>query len=167
MKAIVNSSEFNIIEKGGSPALFAVNGKPLVIDMIRSGADSLHVIFGSRSYRACLVEYDRERRIAVIKVNNCRYNVKMKDESDEILERLGLTVNVRKPSKIRAPMPGKVIEIMVKEGDKVNTGDSLLILEAMKMENIIKAPYEGVIRKLPIKKGTAVEKNQELVILEN
>jgi biotin carboxyl carrier protein len=60
-------------------------------------------------------------------------------------------------------MPGLVVNILVAEGDTIAKGDALLVLEAMKMENIIKSPGEGVVKKININKGQAVEKNQVLI----
>ena len=60
-------------------------------------------------------------------------------------------------------MPGMVLNILVNEGDTIKKGDPLIVLEAMKMENILKSPTDGVIKKIPINKGVAVEKNQLLI----
>ena len=68
-----------------------------------------------------------------------------------------------KVNEIKAPMPGLVLDIRVAEGDEVKKGDSILVLEAMKMENIIKSPTDGIIKKINVKKGIAVEKNQVLI----
>ena len=60
-------------------------------------------------------------------------------------------------------MPGLIIDLKIKAGDTVQQGDPLLILEAMKMENILKSPGEGVIKNLKVKKGDHVEKGQVLI----
>lgn len=60
-------------------------------------------------------------------------------------------------------MPGMVLNILVTEGQEVKKGDALIILEAMKMENILKSPTDGTIKKIAITKGFAVEKNQLLI----
>ena len=70
---------------------------------------------------------------------------------------------VKKVNDVKAPMPGMVLNILVKEGDEVKKGDALIILEAMKMENILKSPSDGHIKKIAINKGVAVEKNQILI----
>ena len=62
-------------------------------------------------------------------------------------------------------MPGLVLKLMAKEGDEIKTGDSLLILEAMKMENVIKSRGEGKIKHIRVKERDAVEKNQVLIEL--
>jgi biotin carboxyl carrier protein len=68
-----------------------------------------------------------------------------------------------KMNSVKAPMPGLIIDLRVKEGDKVMPGDSLLILEAMKMENMIKASAESIVKSVKVKKGDSVEKNQVLI----
>ncbi|HSH65835.1 MAG TPA: acetyl-CoA carboxylase biotin carboxyl carrier protein subunit, partial [Bacteroidia bacterium] len=72
-------------------------------------------------------------------------------------------LNTNKINEIKAPMPGLVLDIRVNEGDSIQKGDAVIVLEAMKMENIIKSPVDGTIKKINVKKGLAVEKNQVLV----
>ena len=60
-------------------------------------------------------------------------------------------------------MPGLIIQLLVKDGDEVKSGDTLLILEAMKMENIIKAPGDATVKSVKVRKGDGVEKNQVLI----
>ena len=64
---------------------------------------------------------------------------------------------------IGAPMPGLILDVVVSEGDEVEKGDKLLVLEAMKMENILKSPEDGSIKKIKVRKGKVVEKNDMLV----
>jgi pyruvate carboxylase subunit B len=65
-----------------------------------------------------------------------------------------------------APMPGIILSIAVKEGDQVNAGDALLVLEAMKMENEIHAPRAGTIKKVYVSEGAEVRAGSELVEFE-
>ena len=91
----------------------------------------------------------------------------MKDQFDELLKNLGLDKLVSGVAKdLKAPMPGLVLDVLVKPGDSVKKGDSILVLEAMKMENNIKAAADAVIKKIAVRKGNAVEKNQVLVLFE-
>ena len=64
-----------------------------------------------------------------------------------------------------ALMPGTVIRILVEEGQEVSTGEVLLILEAMKMENEIKAPLDGLVETIPVEAGKAVNKGDLLILL--
>ncbi|MFA4646151.1 sodium-extruding oxaloacetate decarboxylase subunit alpha [Pyrococcus kukulkanii] len=67
---------------------------------------------------------------------------------------------------VTAPMPGKVLKILVREGDRVRVGQGLLILEAMKMENEIPSPMDGVVKRILVKEGDAVDTGQALIELK-
>ena len=73
---------------------------------------------------------------------------------------------IKNPSKVTAFMPGTIRDIMVKEGDEVMEGDNLLILEAMKMNNLIKSPLNGKVTKIHVIGNDKVSKNQLLVEVE-
>lgn len=68
-------------------------------------------------------------------------------------------------SSITAPMPGLITKILVKEGDKITIGQTLIIIEAMKMENAINATRAGEIKKILIKEGQEVRSSQELILI--
>jgi acetyl-CoA carboxylase biotin carboxyl carrier protein len=67
---------------------------------------------------------------------------------------------------VKAPMPGKILEVLVNVGDKVNEDDELLILEAMKMENPIYAPAGGVVKEIKVKVNDSVDTDQLMMVLE-
>ena len=94
------------------------------------------------------------------------FDVSIKSELDILLQYMGLnSMVINKLKVIKAPMPGLVIEINVEEGQKVDENEKILVLEAMKMENVLKISHEAVIKKVLIKKGQAVEKGQILIEL--
>jgi len=68
--------------------------------------------------------------------------------------------------EIKAPMPGMILKINKNIGDEINEGDSVLILEAMKMENDLKSPASGKIKKLFVNEGSSVEKGDKLFLIE-
>ena len=68
--------------------------------------------------------------------------------------------------RLRAPMPGLVLDVKVAPGDKVNKGDPLVIVEAMKMENVLKAAVDATVTRVLVKRGASVEKNDVLVEFE-
>ena len=88
----------------------------------------------------------------------------VKDKYAELLEKMGMDMSLAgKVSELKAPMPGLVLDILVNEGDEVTADQPLMILEAMKMENVIKSPTDGVVKSINITKSKSVEKNQVLI----
>ena len=103
----------------------------------------------------------------VLNVNGTDYEVSIKDKNDLLLQQLGISVKSSSAVQfIKAPMPGLIINVSVNPGDEVKKGDTLLILEAMKMENVIKSPRDGKVKKVNVSLRNAVEKNQVLLEFE-
>lgn len=110
---------------------------------------------------------DIHTKTMTIRHNHSTHDLIFKNELDLVLDKMGIkraAENVN--ADIKAPMPGKVIDVVVKEGDVVTKGDAILILEAMKMENVLKADSDCVIKKVLVASSVSVEKNQVLVELE-
>lgn len=160
-KASVNQKTFEI-ETGENGLV--VNNQPISYDLEKIRDGYFHILYNNKGYTAEVVKTDPTTKTFHIKVNGKVYPVQVKDQFDLLLEKMGMSNNsAGKVNNIKAPMPGLIIELKVKNGDVVKQGDSLLILEAMKMENIIKSPGEGVVKSVKIKKGESVEKNQVLI----
>ena len=159
----VNNTHHYNVEEAPENGL-TIDGKIIQPDIIEINASVWHIINDLQSYNAELVSFDRTLKTAQIRVNNNVYNVSAKDQFDLLLDKMGLSnLNSAKVSELKAPMPGLVLHAFIKEGDTVNKGDNLLILEAMKMENIIKAPVNAVVKAVKIKPGDKVEKGQILL----
>ena len=136
-------------------------------DICQISAEQYHILKDNVSYNAELVAADFDSKTFQVTVNGKNYEVQLKDKLDLLLEKMGINnVNAITVNEIIAPMPGLVFDIMVSVGDSVKKGDSVLILEAMKMENVLKAPCDGIVKSVEVTKGFAVEKNQLLVKFE-
>jgi acetyl/propionyl-CoA carboxylase alpha subunit len=137
------------------------------LDLITTGEGRFHIIKDNHSYNAELISTNFNDKAFAIKVNGKVYHIKLDDAYDQLVERLGLHIADEQMVKnITAPMPGMVLEVSVEAGQEVEEGAPLLILEAMKMENVIKSPGGGVVKVVNVKKGEAVDKNQLLVEME-
>lgn len=87
---------------------------------------------------------------------------KTKKETREIKKK---TIIRGEGTTLTAPMPGKVIEVIAKEGSNVKLGDPVIILEAMKMKNEISAPTSGIIKEMRVKEGENLESGDIIAII--
>lgn len=144
-----------------------VNNQSVALDMVRIDDKHFHLIYNHHSYSAEVLSMDATEKVMKIKVNQNIYDLEIRDQYDELLKNLGLeNLNTNKIKEIKAPMPGLVLKIVANEGETIKKGENLLVLEAMKMENMIKAPSDVIISKINVKSGDKVEKNQILILLD-
>ena len=160
-KATVNKQDFNIENNNDQ---LIVDGNVVAWDIVKISNEYFHILIKNESYRAEVIKADPITKSFVLKINGKIYSVDLKDKFDLLLEKMGLNNGLSgKANNIKAPMPGLIVDLRVKPGDNVKPGDALLILEAMKMENLIKATAESVVKSVKVAKGDSVEKNQILI----
>lgn len=145
---------------------FIIDGKAFKFDLANSGNGNLHFLVDNKSYQAKVLSVDREQKKVEVKINSTPYLIEVKDHLDLLLAKLGMESSNQSGAKdVKAPMPGLILDILVAQGQEVKKGDHLLILEAMKMENVIKCPADGVVSSLLATKGESVEKGKILLSL--
>ena len=136
-------------------------------DILQTAATNYHVLKDGKPFIVTMVHSNFQERTYDVKVGNETYEVVIKNALDMQISNMGFSLGTSKNvSTIVAPMPGLVLEIPIEEGQQVNEDDPLLILEAMKMENILSSPREGVIKHISVAKGDTVEKKQLLITFE-
>ena len=131
-------------------------------------ADSkYHVLQNNKPFKAELVDSNFNRKKYSIKVNKHTYDVDISNSLDLIINKMGFAFGTTKHvDLIKAPMPGLILDIHVEEGQEVKEDEALLILEAMKMENVITSPRDGIIKYVNIDKGDAIDKGHLLIEFE-
>ncbi len=136
-------------------------------DLIQTTSFEFNLLHNNRSVNATIIEADIAAKKFTVEIAGEKFNISIKDELDQVLEKMGFGVTSNRHIKeIKAPMPGKVLEIAVREGQAVKEGDKMIILEAMKMENSIVIHAAAIIKKISITAGQIVEKGQVLIELE-
>ena len=161
-QAKVNDGESLTLERDGEN--FLINGKNFTIDYSEISSGYFHFIKDHQSITAEVVSHDLKAKTFTIKVNGNLHTVVLQDKMDLLLEKMGISkLDDDTLKDIKAPMPGLILDILVKEGQEIQKGDQLMILEAMKMENVLKSSGEGVVKSIEVKKGQSVEKNEVLI----
>ena len=136
-------------------------------DLLTLKNGKFHLIQNHQSYNIEVISTDLTKKTVLLLVNGKEYEVALQDKMDLLLEKMGISAEVsQKVNDIKAPMPGLVLEVKVKAGDKVEKGDAVLVLEAMKMENVLKSSGDGIVDSIEVKVGDAVEKNQILLKMQ-
>ena len=144
-----------------------IDGKETNIDLVKLLDNKFHILQNHKSYNLEVIHADYTLKRFSIKVNNNIYDLNLQNELDILLDKMGMSAGANdKMDHVKAPMPGLVLDILVEAGQAIQKGDNLIILEAMKMENIIKASGSGVVKSIKINKKDAVEKNQLLMEME-
>lgn len=160
----VNGQEY-IIEIDQDDEI-TVNGERHGIDFQQlSEGGTLSLLIDHRSLEAIVEERDDAWEVLL---HGELYTVQVQDErAYRLAQARGQLADASGAVVIRSPMPGLILNVLVEEGARVEKGETVVILESMKMENELKASRDGVVTRVHVSNGDSVEKNQELVAIDD
>lgn len=159
---VEKGSAYQVENNGEFPL---VNEQPLHWDILQIAPGRYHILVDNQTFNAEVVKADHQAKSFTFRINNRVYHLAAKDRFDLLLEKMGMSNAAgHKINDLKAPMPGLILGVSVSEGQQVQKGDTLLILEAMKMENVLKAPADATIKAVKVQKGDRVEKNTILIV---
>ncbi|MCC6801689.1 MAG: biotin/lipoyl-binding protein [Anaerolineae bacterium] len=158
---IINDVRFEI--EIGSDGSLRVNGEPREVDFLALGPSLYSILMNHRSYEVVIEERDGSTEVLM---QGKLYTGQVMDERAQLLasRRGGLSVDSGE-LLIKSPMPGLIVAIPVTEGQEVAKGQTIIILESMKMQNELKAPRDAVVQRISVQPGQSVEQNKLLVTL--
>lgn len=162
--ANVNETEYEIIIEGEHA--ITVNGERYEIDFqYLDGGGILSLLLNNRSLEAVINEQDDSWEVLT---KGELYTVQVQDErAYRLAQARGTTASVTGEVSIKSPMPGLIVKVPVAEGETVQKGDQVIILESMKMENELRTPRDGVVSRILVTQGDSVEKDQVLVVISD
>ena len=162
--AIVRGEEHLVdIDRQGEKYLVVIDGKELLVDAVHLKGFALGLLLGTRSAR-CELEPGKDGQLSVL-VGETVHPLELLDERRLRLRKATGKFSMEGPQRVDAPMPGKIVRVLVKAGDEVAEGQGLVVVEAMKMENELKSPKAGKITELHAVEGAAVESGAKLVVV--
>jgi len=139
-----------------------LDGRELPLDVVSAQDGMLSLLLQGKSYEVKQETVAAETNVVV---GQERFSASVRDpRSFRSRRRLG--ASEQGVMKIKAPMPGKVVRILAPAGSQVEMGQSVLVIEAMKMQNELKAPKTGVVKKINVEEGAAVDAGQALAEVE-
>jgi biotin carboxyl carrier protein len=141
-----------------------LDDREFLVDLLQVDPDLYSLLIGGRSYEIDVLETEDA---FVVLVAGQPFRVEIQDEQQQRL-RAAVGKGEAKVGKrvVTAPMPGKVVKLLVRPGDAVNPGDGIIVVEAMKMENELKAPASGTVKEIRVEEGKAVSGGDVLVVIE-
>ncbi|MGK0406870.1 MAG: acetyl/propionyl-CoA carboxylase alpha subunit [Roseivirga sp.] len=162
----VNSQSFEV-EADASKNSGILNGEAYALDLIGDAVKGFSLLRNNKSYEVQVLEADYDQKEFLIEIDGQSYQVDAADRFDLLLKDLGMEhLNNTAVNDLKAPMPGLVLAVKVSPGDNIQKGEALIVLEAMKMENVLKAEADCFIKSIDCIIGSAVEKGQVLISFE-
>ena len=141
---------------------YFIDQRAAQFDVVANRDGTYHALYEGKSYTIKVRESHGD--YLGLEINNKIAETRVKNELEDLISKMGMDkLSGALMNELKAPMPGLVLKIMVKEGDEVKKGDSLIVLEAMKMENNIKAMGDGKVGSIQVNAGDKVDKNQLLI----
>ncbi len=141
----------------------AVDGNEFLVDGRKTAASNYSLIVGNRSFEVDVDISEDEYRVLV---DGRSYHIHLVDERRIRLGGVQSGIELRGRQEVSVPMPSKVIAVLVAERDRVEKGQGLVIVEAMKMENEVRSPMAGEIKAVRVKADEALEAGDILVVIE-
>lgn len=157
----VDSTEYKVsLDRQGNEFKGTINGKPIKVEVIQAEGNHLSLIIDNTPYT---VVFGSDGSIIV---NDEAYTTSVFDEQMQRIMKATPEQLHKQEIIVKAPMPGLIVEIMVREGNSVKSGQGLLVVEAMKMQNEMPAPADGVVKKILVKQGQTVNSGDALIVIE-
>ena len=156
------------VRRRGSEWEMTLDGRILKVNVTAIGgrwslllrpADAAHY----RSYEVAVDRRSNGERM--VHINGLAVPVSIVDPREQLVRRRGAAATDSGPRSIVSPMPGRIVKVLVREGDTIAAQQGLVVVEAMKMENELRAPRAGQVTAVKVVEGMSVEANAVLVTL--
>ncbi|HYJ15717.1 MAG TPA: biotin/lipoyl-containing protein [Candidatus Limnocylindria bacterium] len=153
----------DIEETAPSVYRVSVDGNEFIVDGKKTGRTNYSLIVDNRSFEIEVDNTDDDYRVLV---DGRNYHVNLVDERRVRVGGAQGGLELQGRQKVVVPMPGKILAVLVSDGDQVEKGQGLVIVEAMKMENEVHSPIAGEVKEIKVKPGDTVESGALLLIVE-
>jgi biotin carboxyl carrier protein len=159
------TARVELLNKAGNKALISVDGEKYDIDIMMVERGVYSILYNGHSYNVELIEGETSKKY-VVNTFSRTFNVEIIDAETKYRHSRLQGLEHEGENDLSSPMPGKVVKIPVKVGDNVTSGQTLIVVEAMKMQSEFKATADRVVKEILVKEGDTVDAHQIMIKLE-
>jgi len=160
---LVGNKEYSVeIERKEKSFLIKIDGEEFDVDATLFKKELYSLIVSNKSY---LSNIKSEENKYIVDISGESFEIEVFDEATRRMAQKKKEPESGK-QVIKAPMPGKIVKILVKEGEEVESGAGMIVVEAMKMENELKSSSKGVVKEIAVEEGVVVNAGDTLIVVE-
>ena len=158
-------AQVELLRQEGNLLEIKIDNQVYSLDLMHTSDGTFSIINNGHSYNIELVQQDQPKKYTAFTLYKT-FDIEVIDaETRYLINRDGGAMHSNE-NAIISPMPGKIVRILLGQGDQVKKGETVVIISAMKMESEYKSPREGIIKRVNVKEGDTVESNQVLIEIE-
>ena len=160
------TAKIELLNRVGHKALIKVDDLKYDLDIVEVENGVYSIIYNGNSYNVELIRGESSKKF-VVNTFSKTFNAEVSDAESKYIANRNQGLEVEGSNQIVSPMPGKIVKIPVKAGDRVTTGDTLIVVEAMKMQSEFKATGDKIVQAILVKEGDTVDSHQVMIKLES
>ena len=160
------TAKIELLNRVGTKALIAVDDHKYDLDIVEVEKGVYSILYNGQSYNVELIRGETSKKY-IVNTFAKTFNVEVIDAESKYISNRNQGQEAEGTNQILSPMPGKVVKITVNVGDLVTTGQTLIVVEAMKMQSEFKATGDKIVRDILVKEGDTVDSHQLMIKLEN
>jgi biotin carboxyl carrier protein len=159
-----NKKSIDLISKSGNEFTIKVGEKIYILNVASTGSGIYSILHDGKSYEMDVIPGDGPKKF-IVNSKSISYEVEIEDNESRYLKNKNKGLDTDSSNILYAPMPGKVVNVLVNEGDEVIKGQPMIIISAMKMESEFKAGKDGLVKEIKVNAGETVNGGQILIVI--
>jgi biotin carboxyl carrier protein len=159
------TASIEYLEKIGNYLKVSVDGKIYELDTVTTGNGVYSILSNGKSYDIDVVQ-GKSNKHFIVNSDMSEYKIEIVDAESRYMKAMNKAKGFDEGNIIFCPMPGKIVKVLVSAGDSVESGQTLVIVSAMKMESEFKASKAGIIKEVAVKEEDTVIGGQKMIVME-
>jgi len=159
------TAKVELLNRAGSRVLLDIDGRRYDVDIVMVETGVYSILHNGHSFNIELIEGDSSKKY-IVNTFAKSFNVEIVDAESKYISNRNKGLELEEENSVASPMPGKVVKIPVKTGEQVAAGQTLIVVEAMKMQSEFKASHDKTVVEILVHEGDIVNAHQVMIKLE-